>query len=534
MSQTIGMICVLLSLASCGCRSGGSRVRVDGVRQLTFGSGNDTEAVWSPDGACVAFQTDRAGDLDVAILNLADGETRLAAVGQGHACYPAWTHDGGVVYALSHLRETAAQGVAAKSDNGCNLWLWRDGETRRLTHGRWRDYTPSVTRDGRHIYFATTRGYHELGNGGYLARVPLDDPHKAETVLKLSGFGNKGGAVQPSLSPDGRYLLWAQLDTVFSNWRLCAAAFDDVGNFIYLTPDEMSAYAPRWSPDGKWIAFTGFSDGDPAWGVYVTDPRCGDLIRLETGAGNSKSPCWSPDGGSIVFENNRTGTYKLYCAGLRVLDRPAARGFPDTGQDFPSQVVWRMVGAGRPPVLINDHGVTCEADGRASDETVSIFKPVTGLDFGKQAFFAHASFVLKEAVRDSVIVVAGHYPDMPPGWQIFIRANGRACFGARMSDGRFAAVEASEQLIVGTETEILGVRDPDGSLTLYVDGKLTSRVGMEATYCYGTAESISLGGQKPGLRVFQGELRSFSCGRGYPAGVPPRLTRQKLFGDLTK
>ncbi|MDD4103012.1 MAG: hypothetical protein PHU80_10345 [Kiritimatiellae bacterium] len=84
-----------------------------------------------------------------------------------------------------------------------------------------------------------------------------------------------------------------------------------------------------WSPDGKRIAFTGFSDGDPAWGVYVIDPRCGDLIRLETGAGNSKSPCWSPDGGSIVFENNRTGAYKLYCAGLRVLDRPAARGFPN-------------------------------------------------------------------------------------------------------------------------------------------------------------------------------------------------------------
>ena len=74
----------------------------------------------------------------------------------------------------------------------------------------------------------------------------------------------------------------------------------------------MGAYAPRWSPDGRLVAFTGFREGDPGWGIYLLEPRSGALSRLETGAGQSRSPAWSPDGRELVFENNRTGAYKLY------------------------------------------------------------------------------------------------------------------------------------------------------------------------------------------------------------------------------
>ena len=66
-------------LAVCGCKHGR-------MGQLTFGPGNDTEAVWSPDGGRMAFQTDRTGDLDIEVLNLADGKRASLVGGPGQAC----------------------------------------------------------------------------------------------------------------------------------------------------------------------------------------------------------------------------------------------------------------------------------------------------------------------------------------------------------------------------------------------------------------------------------------------------------------
>jgi len=38
---------------------------VSQVTQITEGPGDDTEAAWSPDGTKVAFQSDRAGSMDI-------------------------------------------------------------------------------------------------------------------------------------------------------------------------------------------------------------------------------------------------------------------------------------------------------------------------------------------------------------------------------------------------------------------------------------------------------------------------------------
>jgi len=72
---------------------------------------------------------------------------------------------------------------------------------------------------------------------------------------------------------------------------------------LQLTFPPMQAYLPRWSPDGKQIAFFGHPPGEP-WQIYAVSAAGGSpelIYRAET---NLADPNWSPDGKSLVFGGN--------------------------------------------------------------------------------------------------------------------------------------------------------------------------------------------------------------------------------------
>ena len=65
---------------------------------------------------------------------------------------------------------------------------------------------------------------------------------------------------------------------------------------------------PTWSPDGKWIAFTG-ARGQMFCGerceLYVMRPNGTGLRRLTHDRSEDTNPAWSPDGKQIVFVSHR-------------------------------------------------------------------------------------------------------------------------------------------------------------------------------------------------------------------------------------
>jgi hypothetical protein len=329
--------------------------------------------------------------------------------------------------------------------------------------------------------------------------------------------GDTKGAVQPSLSPDGRFLLWAGLDGFRSNWRICAARAEAPSDSVFLTPGEMSAYAPRWSPDGRFIACTGFRDGDPGWGLFLLEPRSGALVRLETGAGNSRSPAWSPDGRELVFENNRTGVYKRY----RMAVAPPS-----------------------PAALRTGEGAAAGGDGTADDARAPFVGPAdaggermferpAGLDFGRGTFYVKTTLVLNAAEKGIRVAAVGRYAEHPLGWQVIVRENGRVSFCPRSAEGGFLEVASKEPLVPGRAVEVLGVREADGTARLYLDGALQGRCDG-AGLAYGPALSVCLGRQWSGGMKLHGRVTAFECGRGWPAGVPRPVTREELFGGGTK
>ena len=60
---------------------------------------------------------------------------------------------------------------------------------------------------------------------------------------------------------------------------------------------------PKFSPDGKWIAFTGEYDGNPD--VYVVPAEGGEPKRLTYHPSNDIVLGWSPDGASVLFRSDR-------------------------------------------------------------------------------------------------------------------------------------------------------------------------------------------------------------------------------------
>lgn len=59
---------------------------------------------------------------------------------------------------------------------------------------------------------------------------------------------------------------------------------------------------PRWSPDGKWIAFMAQLPGRP-WRIFVVSATGGSPREASIGEDNQGAPTWSPDGNWIAYGN---------------------------------------------------------------------------------------------------------------------------------------------------------------------------------------------------------------------------------------
>ncbi len=76
-----------------------------------------------------------------------------------------------------------------------------------------------------------------------------------------------------------------------------------------ITPTGPS-YLHGWSPDGKWLTFTGQRNGESD--IYIVPSKGGKEIQLTTTAGNDDGSEYSPDGKYIYFNSTRSGFMQLW------------------------------------------------------------------------------------------------------------------------------------------------------------------------------------------------------------------------------
>lgn len=58
---------------------------------------------------------------------------------------------------------------------------------------------------------------------------------------------------------------------------------------------------PTWSPDGQWIAFSGYSSTSNCHQIYLVRPDGSELSQITFAPGDKYNYSWSPDGQSIVY-----------------------------------------------------------------------------------------------------------------------------------------------------------------------------------------------------------------------------------------
>jgi len=226
-------------------------VDLDGenLRQLTRGDHHDTQPTLSPDGATLAFVSNRDNTGDqVFLLPMAGGEARRLTAFPGGVSDPMWSPDG------RFLAVTAELYPECGADAECNATI-RDS----VAAGPLRAY---VTDELLYRHWDSWRE-------GRFRHVLLIDAASGEAVRDLtpgrwdSPTFSVGGEPGYAFSPDGRELC------VVSNHDPDPATSTDsnlwlvslVGDPVTAAPVEITADNPGWdggpvySPDGRWIAY---------------------------------------------------------------------------------------------------------------------------------------------------------------------------------------------------------------------------------------------------------------------------------------
>ena len=256
---------------------------------------NRHPAVWSRQH----YRGSYAADLWVA--NLTTGAyTPLLADARYNRYWPMWGADGNIYFVADPLPndgsvKPGSAEVRRSANNIYKIAASGSGQPVQVTrHVDGNVFWPSMSADGKTIVYEDNFGIWKLDvASGRSSEIKLDittdekdNEHEIETVTNdVDNF---------DISPSGRRAV------ISARGQILTIATER-GDITRIVPDAMASRSdsPKWSPDGKYVAFV--SDRSGRDEVWISDPE-GRTPKKITDLDNEKGALvWAPDSSRVLY-----------------------------------------------------------------------------------------------------------------------------------------------------------------------------------------------------------------------------------------
>lgn len=326
-----------------------------------FDLGSANSAYISPDGKSLAI-VDKAKPAEpssIFLLSLDSGARKpvtFPPAGSTGDYYPAFSPDG---KRLAFVR--------AVSFSGTDLYVMTlpDGTPKRLTFDGLTIDGLAWTSNSREIVFSSRRG----SSVNSLWRISVS----GGTPERATAFGED--VISPAISRSGDRLAYTRLLDDMNIWSLM---FDGAGRIVSKEPMIASTFRdsdPDYSPDGSRIAFLSGRNG--SFGIWVSDSNgANPRLLFDGGAYVTGSPRWSPDGRHIAFDSRAGDPARAGNPSIWIVDAAggdAHRLTAGTGDVAPSWSrdgdwiyfgstrggtlqIWKIPSRGGPAIQLTRHG----------------------------------------------------------------------------------------------------------------------------------------------------------------------------------